>query len=327
MAPMYVHGTQVQHPTMAVCKQTKAGGAYRVEVHHRRDAPLHQRVADAQVPELPLDHAALRTGVAAWHPGAGRAQSATPCILSVTTAGPIPLQPWSVLGLHPGRTRASCIRHTKALARALLKWMPTESPDNTVRPHHAHYARDAGGKRAPLAEARAGRGAARTHHLPARASRACALASSVSWRFCSHTRSSAFRQRAVAGLRGSRACEAPSRQAVRAALHTLRPCGSAVYQRRAQARQSGCAGLHGQGLTRMTKAYATVRQPSTAPRRHTSAPTLGRRCGQQIRHAGRAAQPLHKSGEAAALLPSFARHCLCARTARLLATPSAPAHR
>jgi len=49
------------------------------------------------------------------------------------------------------------------------------------------------------------------------------------------------------------------------------------------------------------------------------------RTADQARRAGSTAAS--QVGGAAALLPSFARHCLCAKTARLLATPSAPAHR
>jgi hypothetical protein len=236
------------------------------------------------------------------------AQSAVTCILSVTTVGPIPLQPWSALGLHLVRTRASCIRHTEALAHTLLKRMPTETAGNRVRPHHAHYARGASGcaRRSPKRARGAGRHAPTTCQ---RARRACALASRVSWRFCSHTRSCSSRQRAVAGLRGSRACEAPTRQAVRAVLHTLLPCASAVYQQRAQARQSGCAGFQKQGLTRTTKAYAIVRQPSTAPQRHTSAPILGRRL------AG------SRSGTRGGRHSRFAGWGGCSPTAQLRTTP------
>ncbi len=252
------------------------------------------------------------------------AQSAVTCILSVTTVGPIPLQPWSALGLHLVRTRASCIRHTEALAHTLLKRMPTETAGNRVRPHHAHYARGASGcaRRSPKRARGAGR------HAPTTCQRA--RRARAPWRQGCPGGFAATRARARPGSAPSPACAAagPARpQRVRqCALCCTRFCRAQArctnnVRRRGRAVAQGFKSRVLPGRQRRTQSSGSppLRRSDT-PQPQSLADAL--RAADQARGAGGTAAL--QDGGAAAQLPSFAQHRPCAETARLLAAPKRP---
>jgi len=183
------------------------------------------------------------------------------------------------------------------------------------------------GMRAPLAEARAGRGAARTHHLPARASRVRLGVKGVLAVLQPHALVlvQAARRRRLARQQGLRGPNASG--GARCAAHA-----SAVRKRGVPTTCAGAA----ERLRRVSKAGSYQDDKGVRNRQaalhcaaatHLSPNPWQTPCGQQIRHAGRAAQPLCRMGGLQPNCPASHNTARAPRQPGCLRRLSAPAHR